>query len=474
MNSLKGYEIKKIGSHRGSPRIWLEGAQPRRAGFTPQVKYDVTVDEEKCLLRLVISKDGARVVSKKTSKSNQEIPVIDLNSKEILKVFKGLQSVRVIIEDSVITILPVASQIRAMKRMSRMISRIRGGESLMIGSVASGIGVLDLATHQGLKEAGIRTKTAFVNEIRSDCMEHAAERNYSYGPETILITSPLQEFVFDSDIMSRIPEVEVLVAGIPCSGASVAGRAKNKIVHPEAHPDVGHLVVSWLAVIAKTNPAVIVLENVIPYQSSASMSIIRTQLKDLGYEVHEEILNAADWGMIEHRKRLCMVAVTQGMSFSFEGITPKNVQQMCVGDIMESVPNESSMWSEMSYLKAKEITDKAAGKGFKMNIVDADSTKFNTLTKSLTKRQSTGTFIKHPDKPDLLRIPTVLEHARAKGVDESLVVGLGLTFGHEVLGQAIIVPPFVSVFQRIGQSILSAASVPFEASFEAIPQRKVG
>lgn len=41
----------------------------------------------------------------------------------------------------------------------------------------------------------------------------------------------------------------------------------------------------------------------------------------------------------------------------------------------------------------------------------------------------------------------VAEHARCKGVDETLVEGTTQTFGHEALGQSISVPPFVSVFE---------------------------
>lgn len=451
--NMQSYEVRRIGQNKGAPRIWLEGSQPARAGFNPGSRYSVSVDSEKTLLTLEVVPDGVRVVSSKR-KGEKEIPVIDINSKELLSIFDGIESVRVVVQGSRIFILPVASEIRAKQRLARIKEKLEKGNALEVGSLSSGIGILDLASHEGMSRAGVKTHLAFANEIRDDCMQHAIERNPCYTDRTITITAPMQEVAFDMWAMNQLPEIDGLIAGIPCSGASVAGRSKRGLEHAEAHPEVGHLVVAFLAVIAKVNPAWIVLENVIPYRSSASMSIIRNQLRDLGYDVHETELNAADWNMLEHRKRMCMVAVTKGMQFSFDELGKPAPEQHTFGEIMDQVDPSHSTWGDISYLWAKQERDEAAGKGFAPTVVDANSTRVPTLNKTLHKRQSTGTFIQHPEKKNLYRIPTVAEHARCKGIDERLVVGTTQTFGHEACGQAICVPPFVSAFQLLGESLL--------------------
>lgn len=459
---MKAYAIRKIGQNRGAPRLWLEGTTVRHGGFEPGSRFNVTVDKNRALLTIRQCADGLRVVSKH-ARGETTHPIIDINSAEILSVFSGLEAVRVVVDDGLIRVLPVASEIRAKRRLERLKNKVKDNEPISMGSASSGIGVLDLAAHEGMSKSGLVAKLAFANEIREDCMEHAFARNPAFDAETIPLTAPMQELAFDEWAMKQLPEVDVFVAGIPCSGASVAGRAKRALEHPESHPDVGHLVVSFLALVAKTNPAVCVLENVPPYRTSASMAIIRNQLRDLGYIVHETELDASEWGMLEHRRRMCMVAVTSGMEFSFDGLEKQFAGNQTFAEVMDDLPPDASTWGKIDYLFAKQERDAAAGKGFKPTIIDASSTKVPTLNKTLHKRQSTGTFLQHPTEPDKYRIPTVAEHARCKGIPVDLVADTTQTFGHEVCGQSISVPPFVAVFELLAKSFKALISSDAQA-----------
>lgn len=408
------------------------------------------------MLILEVDPGGKRTVSQKV-RNEKVIPVIDLNSVDVLGIFAGLSAVRVVVQQNRIMILPVASEVRAKRRLEKVREKVLAGEDLTLGATASGIGILDLAAHEGLASVGLESKLLFANEIRDDCVEHACERNPAYGPETVTITMPMQELVFDEWAMSQLPETTIFMGGVPCSGASVAGRSKKGLVHPEAHEEVGHLIVPFLAMVAKCNPVALVLENVIPYKSTASMSIMRNMLRDLGYVVHEAELDASEWNMIERRKRLCVVAVTKGIEFSFDDVTKPEPVKRTFGEIMDDVDPNHSTWGNIDYLWAKKQRDSESGKGFSPTIVNADSEFIPTQTANLAKRQSTGTFIQHPVNPSLYRIPTVAEHARGKGVWEYLVANTTQSFGHESLGQSISVPPFVSVFAALGRAIRAFA-----------------
>lgn len=463
--SLQGMEIRKIGTNKGRPRLWIEGAQASRAGFLPGTKISVTLDEEKCMLTLEANESGERVVSKKTVR-DRDVPVIDINNESLLGIFvkMGLTAVRIVVQLRRIFVLPIASEVRAKERLDRLKSKLENDEPLLMGSFSSGIGILDRAAHTGLEGAGICTRLAVANEIREDCMEHAVEHNPVFDAQTILLTAPMQEVVFDNWVMSRLPKLDGMVIGIPCSGASNAGRTKRKLEHPESHPDVGHLVVPFLAAVAQTSPSFVAIECVPGWLNTASAAIARSMLRDLGYVVHETVLNAADWNMLEHRERMCIVAVTQGIEFSFDLVERPEPLARKLGEIMDTVAPDDKCWSALTYLKDKQERDEAAGKGFKMTIVNEESPKVPTLNKTLAKRQSTGTFLQHPENPYLLRIPTVREHARCKGIWEDLVEGVTQTFGHEICGQAVSVPPFVSVFNALGralQSFKQAASISF-------------
>lgn len=465
VSSLQAVEIRKIGQNKGHPRLWIDGDQAIRAGFLPGMQICATVDEEKCMLKIELKEDGDRKVSKKIVR-DREVPVIDINHESLLGVFvkMGLTAVRIVVQLRRIFVLPIASEVRAKERIDRLKSKLERNEPLLVGSFSSGIGILDRAAHEGLESAGVSSRLALANEIREDCMQHAVQFNPVFDAQTILLTVPMQEAVFDQYVMSQLPKLDGLVIGIPCSGASTAGRTKLKLKFPEEHPEVGHLVVPFLAAVAQLSPSFVAIECVPNWLNTASAAIARSMLRDLGYVVHETVLNAADWNMLEHRERMCIVAVTQGIEFSFDLVDRPEPMTPKLGDVMDTVPSDHKCWSPMQYLKDKQERDEEEGKGFKMTIVNEHSSKVPTLNATLHKRQSTGTFFQHPTNPDLLRIPTVHEHARCKGIWEDLLEGVTQTFGHETCGQSVSVPPFVAVFNALGRALRAfkeAASISF-------------
>jgi DNA (cytosine-5)-methyltransferase 1 len=455
---MKSYEVTRIGHHRGRPRLWLEGIKALMGGFFPGKRFAAKKDLEKQMLVLELSETGCRIVSRKL-KGEKEIPVIDINSMELLSVFEGIEAVRVVVQQGRIFILPLSSEIAVRERLDRLKSKLESGEPIQIGSLSHGGGVLTHALHSGLKDAGIASKLAFANEIRAELLDQASECNDSWDGDTIPLAAPMQELAFDAWAMNHLPKVEVLEAGLPCSGASVAGRAKRSLEHPEAHPDVGHLVVPFLSIIAKVQPAVILLENVKQYLTSASMCILRNQLRDFGYDLHVEVLQAADWNALEHRERMCMVAVTKGLSFDFSSLARPERCERRIGDILDPVSEDASCWSRMEGLKAKQERDKVEGKGFAMQIVTAFDTKCPTITKGYAKVRSTDPKLQHPSNPDLLRQFTPAEHARIKGIPERLVSGLSRTLAHELLGQSICYEPFRVVGRLIGAALKACGAI---------------
>lgn len=442
--------IHKLGINRGIPRIWLEGAQPRKAGFTPGTRYDVVYEGTTLTIRL--NPDGSRTVSKK-DKGDMPHPVIDINNPKLGEMFDGMNQVRVIYREGAIHILPLASESRRVERLTRLMAKMYKGEPLSVASLAHGGGILTHALHSGLQDAGVESKLAVAVEIRPELLDHASKCNDAWNDQTIPVAMPIQELAFDEWAINQLPKVDILEAGIPCSGASKAGRSKRSLLHPEDHPDVGHLITGSIAIIAKFNPAAVVFECVTEYEASASGGILRNQLRDFGYEVYETVIDGAEFNCLEHRKRWCLVAVTRGMSFDFGMLEKPEPVDRSLGEILEPIGNDDSRWSEMRGLKDKEIRDKAAGKGFQMQIFGEESSNIKTLTKGYAKVRSTDPKIVHPENPDLLRQVTPVEHARCKGIPEHLIKGLSNTLAHEVLGQSVLYEPFRRVGQLLGRFI---------------------
>lgn len=436
------FTISSIGQNKGAKRVWLQGNMLGRAGFLPRTRYEVTKGDGCIILR--IAQTGRRGVCLK-EKGDREIPVIDLNNNEELAMFDGLEHVKVTFLEGEIRITALASEERARERVARVERKLCAGEALSFGSLAHGGGVMDDAIETGFKQAGLDCELAFANEIRQDLSDHAISLERTWKKATIALNGKMQEFAFDDAAMRCLGVVDVLTAGLPCSGASVAGRAKRGLVLPEAHPEVGHLVVAFLAIIARVNPVAIILENVLPYANSASMYIIRSQLADLQYELHETVVDGAEFGALEPRKRMVMVAITKGVAFSFDAFEKPATTSRTLAEVLEPIAHDDARWSKMEGLKAKEIRDAANNKSFAMQIFTGASEKICTLTKGMSKNRSTDAKIQHPTNPELLRVPTPLEHARCKQIPEEIIAGLSATIAHELLGQSVIYSPFVAL-----------------------------
>lgn len=148
-----------------------------------------------------------------------------------------------------------------------------------------------------------------------------------------------------------------------------------------------------------------------------------------------------------------MVAVTEGIHFDFDQLMPPRPETRQLGEALQQVPLDDPMWSPMTGLKAKQERDIAEGKGFRMQVFDANSANISTIGKGYQKNRSTEPKVVHPENPELLRLLTPTEHSAVKGIPAHLVEGLSSTVAHEVLGQSIVYSPFRDVAHHVGNSI---------------------
>lgn len=119
--------------------------------------------------------------------------------------------------------------------------------------------------------------------------------------------------------VSTIPEHDILVGGFPCQDYSVATTLKN------SKGLIGKKGVLWWSIhkilTEKENkPKYLFLENVDRLLISPSgqrgrdFAIILKSLNDLGYAVEWRVINAADFGMPQRRRRIFIIAYLKGTS----------------------------------------------------------------------------------------------------------------------------------------------------------------
>ncbi|EOX8513939.1 hypothetical protein [Salmonella enterica] len=91
----------KLGTHRGSRRVWFEGTHLMKEGFLPGMKFDVEKYESHIIIRLNI--EGKYKISKRT-RGGKAIPIIDLTFQELAVIFDGIQIIESIMDNGTITI----------------------------------------------------------------------------------------------------------------------------------------------------------------------------------------------------------------------------------------------------------------------------------------------------------------------------------------------------------------------------------
>ena len=442
------YQVKHIGKHRGNSRLWFESRALDAAGLPKGTRY--TIKKSMSGITLTPHPEGERIVSGK-EKNGVTTPIIDICSSETLGVLADQPAVKVVYSPNGIEITKLSSVELADARTNRLTKGLK--TAVLTAALCFGGGMLDYAAHAGLKDAGVASELAVAVEIDEELIEHAAAHNPVVTASTRIYNTPMQELVQDRDSMAELPAVDLLVAGIPCSGASISGKSKLGLATAEDHPEVGHLVVPYLMLVNQFQPAVAVIECVVPYSQTVSAKLMRTMFRDMGYTTSEVVLNAYDFGSIEDRKRWFLVAATKGITIDLTGLEPALVARPTLGQYL--LPANEDRYSEMAGLKAKEVRDKAAGKGFAMQIVTADTTKIGVIGKDYNKNRSTEPKVQHPDDPNRLRLLSPAEHAAIKDFPAQYLGELSATAAHQLLGQGVDVRPARALFRRIGQQLLA-------------------
>lgn len=447
---MKFLVMTKIGQNRNKPRVWLESMYLQQCNFEAGDKILVTGSPNK----LTIQKDetATKIVSRRKVKDTIK-PLIEVTGQILESFDKGIEKLRVVMTNGKIIITPHQLYAAVSKSLKDLYSAVLQKKKVEVISLFSGGGILDRAVHDGLKLAGLDSVVRCSIELETKYMQSNLRNNaHLFDSNSVLIESPIQDLDFSRMGVSG----DILVAGIPCTGASIAGKSKNKIKHSEEHDKAGSLFYYLLQVIQKTNVPLIILECVKQYLDTTSMMIIRSVLSNLGYTLQETVLKGDDFGALEGRERMVVVASLDSINskLSFDDLRR---YPACgpVSTILEDVPLDSPMYRDFKYLADKEIKDIASGKGFRRCLLNGDETKVPCIGAGYAKCRSNEPFVKHPSNEELSRLFTVNEHARVKTIPEDIVNGTPVTTSHEILGQSIIFKKFISVAEMCGLGLKS-------------------
>lgn len=174
---------------------------------------------------------------------------------------------------------------------------------------------------------------------------------------------------------SEIPPHDILLAGFPCQTFSMIGRREGFLDETR-----GTLFYDIARILKAVRPKAFLLENVeglINHDGGRTLDkILEVLRKDLKYFVPDwSILNAKDFGLAQHRKRIFIVGFDPDLGIdSFEYPLP-HASKATIAGIREKKPVDQKYYIPEGYLETLRkhaAREKARGNGFGFAILEND------------------------------------------------------------------------------------------------------
>ncbi len=217
----------------------------------------------------------------------------------------------------------------------------------------AGLGGTRIGLEQALIENGIMPECVFTSEIK----KHAIDAYKSNFNDEHTISGDISEIP-----SNQIPDFDILLAGFPCQPFSSAGNRKGFL------DTRGTLFFQIERILKDKSPNSFLLENVeglvehdrenLSDKIGRTLQTILNRLEDLGYHVSWQVLNAAEFGIPQNRKRVYIVG-SKDKEIPLSGFNKLN---SILGDVLETGlrPLETEFTQTLlSHYKANELHGKA-------------------------------------------------------------------------------------------------------------------
>lgn len=238
-----------------------------------------------------------------------------------------------------------------------------------------------------------------------------------------------------------IPQFDVLLAGFPCQPFSTIGKRQGF-----AHPTQGTLFHDVARIMRNKKNRAFLLENVAGlrnHDNGRTLQVIEDTLTDLGYSYDYKVLDAADFGVPQHRSRIYIVGFKSRKGGRKAFAWPKGKQNhVGIGTFIQTGVNDHSI---SKHLQKVYMFKKEDGRP---QIVDSSTNEpAKTLVASYHKIQRlTGTFVR--DGETGLRLLTADECKAIMGFPPNFKIPVSRTQMYRQMGNSVAVP-VVSVLAKL-------------------------
>ena len=177
-------------------------------------------------------------------------------------------------------------------------------------STDRGFRLLDLFAAPGGMSLGFKT-AGFKIVCAMDFDKSGSETYTKNFPNVEMVTRDIRDI--PSDFFKKYGNIDVIIGGPPCQGFSTAGRR-------DPEDERNNLVFQFIRIVNDLQPRWFVMENVYglaTMQEGKVIDIIHERFREAEYKSKWKILNAANYGVPQKRRRLFFIGNNYGEKIEF-------------------------------------------------------------------------------------------------------------------------------------------------------------
>ena len=242
-----------------------------------------------------------------------------------------------------------------------------------------------------------------------------------------------------NDVKSRLQgdPLDIIIGGPPCQAYSSIGRGSDPR-HMRRDPRK-HLYVYYVEFLKALQPKVFVFENVyglITSRDGHYLREMRRSMKAAGYETDYQVLNTADYGVPQERKRVILIGWSKSSGIKSYPEFKKVYRNYRVSDFITDLPKMKSgeAFADREFRSESKLLQELGIVNQKVPVLLSHSSRPNTardleIYRIAVQKKNAGGKLKYPELPKRL-----ITHANQTGfLDRFKVVDWKAASSHTVI-----------------------------------------
>ena len=263
----------------------------------------------------------------------------------------------------------------------------------------------------------------------------------------------------------EVPAFDICLAGFPCQAFSLAGK------HMGFDDDFkgmcrGTLFQDVVRICEYRKPKVIFCENVkglATHDKGRTFKVIKKSFEQIGYSVHEEVLNSRDFGVPQNRERIYIVCFRNDIDDSMFQFPEGYNSSTRIKDIMDKAPIPSKYYLSETYMDTlvrhrQRHEEKGHGFGYEIRDIEGQAGTIvcggmgrerNLIVDEREHSMIPTTHIKGEINKNNIRKMTPREWARLQGFPETFKLELADTHLYKQFGNSVTVNVIEAIAKKI-------------------------